>query len=146
MEDKGLIENGELTTKEKGSTKTFVNYTRVLPSKRKNNPIKGLANTIKGIKGTIQKKLVMKKPGQKPLPSYGLGAYPPPKAIKPIPIVRPPVKATPYYKKPFQADMAVSGTWKKECLVNNCFFETILMVIIILFLLKWLFGFKGFNY
>ncbi|NLT94567.1 MAG: hypothetical protein GXW85_03370 [Clostridia bacterium] len=146
MVNNEVMENGELRPEEKGiAEKKLVKYTRVISGKRKNNPLKGLVHTIKGIKDNIQKKLTMIKPVPKPLPSYGLGAFPPPKPIKPIPIVRPPVKTTSFYKKPVLPDMN-SGTWKKDFLEDNSFFETILMVIIIYFLLKWLFGFSRFDY
>jgi hypothetical protein len=147
MENNGLKKNEELIPEEKSLTnRTLVNYSRVLTDKRKNNPIKGLVNTIKGIKGSISKKLVMKKPIQKPLPSYGLGAYPPPKQKKPVFIAGPPLEEVSYHKKPVWGDMAVTGAWGQGGLINNSIFENILMVIIIIFLLKWLFGFSGYNY
>lgn len=97
------------------------------------NPLKGLAKGLNNILGSFSQK--------KPNVAYGLGALMPPREKivnnqfpKKIVKINPSPKAVSFI-----------APVKNRALFNNAFFETLLMLIIIFWLLKWLFGFSHKN-
>lgn len=103
---------------------------------RRVNPVLELGKGLQGIKKKIQE---MKKV-EKPAKTYGLGAFLPPKDLalnaEPSPQVIPKLSF-----KPLNKDSTLAPYLEQRVLVNSDFFEIIVMLIIIFWLLKWLFGF-----
>lgn len=102
------------------------------------NPMESLLKNLKGIQGKLQEKFILKKPVVKPIKTYGLGAYLPPKTTE-TKFVSEKVFLP---KKSENMVLATTGTGRQEGLCNNVFFETLLEIIIFFFILKWLFGFS----
>ncbi|MGI6226009.1 MAG: hypothetical protein ACOYJ1_07150 [Peptococcales bacterium] len=100
------------------------------------NLIQKLAKNLKVIKEKMPQKFATKQPLPTLVKSYGLGAYPPPQIKKTRIVSRIQPRKIVFPKMSKRVTVSQTGT----------FFETILMVIIILFLLRWLFGFNSYRY
>ncbi|KJS21268.1 MAG: hypothetical protein VR72_10950 [Clostridiaceae bacterium BRH_c20a] len=107
----------------------------LLESKKnvRSNPLKSLVKGLNNIVGSFSLK--------KPNTTYGLGALMPPREKlannqlpKKIVKINPSPKAVTFI-----------APVKNRALFNNVFFETLLMLVIIFWLLKWLFGFTHKN-
>jgi len=139
IKNKELMEsdiNSELLSEgsqDKGELKSIGNKNKTKLKKIvRTNPLTSLAKGLTNILGKFSPK--------KPIAAYGLGALMPPRENVNNP--KKIVKIAPFPNK----EVGFIAPVNNGILFNNVFFETLLMLIIIFWLLKWLFGFTPKNY